>query len=185
MFFLTDSNLEIEPESIQHAYLAILNGDLSSAVTVFKSIPSPRAEWGEVLCQILNGKIIKNPTYFQIRNFLEIDMDFLLKNEKINYVEMLLGSLDYLVKINQEAYKFAARVMFENKLYKASQQYMEKSKHYFYQDPELHFMLAKLYLVYHDYLQADYYIDECLKILPQYYPAKLLKAENAKNLLKN
>ena len=24
-------------------------------------------------------------------------------------------------------------------------------------------------------MQADYYIDECLKILPQYYPAKLLK----------
>ena len=185
MFFFTDNELEFEPDTIQHAYLAILNDDLYAAQNVFQSISSPRADWGCVLCQILRGEIRKSPTYFQIRNFLEIDMDFLLKNEKIDCVEMLLGSLDYLAKINQESYKFAARVMFENKLYKAAQQYMEKSKQYLYQDPELHFMLAKLYIIYHNYLQAEFYIDECLKILPHYYPAKLLKAENAKNLIKN
>ena len=185
MFFFSTNSIDIKPGSIEHAYLTILKDDLDSAIEVFKNIDSPRAKWGIILIQILQGHILITPTFFQIRNFLEIDLDFLLKNEKIDYVEQVLGSLDYLAQINQETYKFVARVMFENHFINAAQKYMEKSKKYFYNDPELHFMLAKLYMKLRNFEHADYYINECIRILPNYYPAKILKEEITKKLDSN
>ncbi len=181
-FFKKDSELTFKPGSIEHAYFAILNDDLVAANQVFRGLDCARSRWGKALLAIINGYIERYPTYFEIRNFLEIDLDFLIKNEKLDYVEQVLGSLELLSKINQEVYKYAARVMFENKLYKASLEYMEKSKNIFYNDPELHFMYSKFYLHYCEYEKADFHINECLKILPEYYPAKLIKQELSKNL---
>lgn len=178
MFFFTKNNeINFGPNSLEHAYLAILEGDLISAQKVFKSIDSPRARWGRVLTDILSGYLKNYPTYFEIRNFLEIDLDFLIKNEKIDYVELVLGSLEVLCEINQETYKYVARVMLENRLYKAAREYLEKSKSVFYNDPELHFLFAKYYITAREYEKADFYLDECLNILPEYYPAKQLQKE--------
>lgn len=183
MFFFTKNNSEtFKPRSIEHAYFAILNNDLLTAAAVFKTIDSPRAKWGEALVEILSGYIEKYPTYFEIRNFLEIDLDFLIKNEKINYVEQVLGALELLSEINQETYKYVARVMFENRLYKASREYLEKSKDIFYNDPELHFMFAKYYIKNREYEKADSHLDECLNILPDYFPAKNLQKEISRYL---
>ena len=89
-FFYNDSsNLQIKPNSIEHAYLAVLDNDLHSARKLFARIDSPRAKWGKVFVSILKGHMQNFPTYFQIRNFFEIDLEFLLKNEKIDYVENL------------------------------------------------------------------------------------------------
>ena len=173
--FDKDSEQTFKTRSIEHAYICILNNDLTSAQAIFESIDSPRARWGIAFIDILRGFLEHYPTYFEIRNFLEIDLDFLIKNEKLEYVEQLLGSLEYLVDVNQEIYKYVARVMYENKLYKASKEYLEKSKKVLYKDPELHFMLAKYYLDFKEYKEANFYIDECLKILPDYFPALQLK----------
>ena len=179
MFFFNNDNenLVFESGGIEHAYLALLNNDLNSAKKIFCSLSSPRARWGKALVDILSGYIEEYPSYFEIRNFLEIDLDFLLKNEKIDYVEQFLGGVDLLAGINNETYKYVARVMYENKLYKVCREYMDKSKNIFYNDPELHFMYAKYYMDFGNYKDADYHIDECLNILPDYYPAKMLKKE--------
>lgn len=179
MFFFYEDIKEVtfKPISIECAYLLILKDDLEGAVKVFEALDSPRAHWGRVLIGILNGYTEIYPAYFEVRNFLEIDLDFLLKNNKISYVEQILGSLDFLSEINQEAYKFAARVMFENKLYNAAKKYLDKSKSIFYKDPELHFMYAKYYISRNEHIKASFHIDECLKILPDYFPAKKLKNE--------
>lgn len=183
MFFFT-KNFEInfKPRSVEHAYFAILNNDLLTAQALFESLDSPRARWGKALTDILLGYIEKYPTYFEIRNFLEIDLDFLIKNEKIEYVELLLGSIELLSDINQETYKYVGRVMFENRLYKAAREFFEKSKNIFYNDPELHFLFAKYYLKTRDYEKADFYLDECLNIIPDYYPAKILQKEISRYL---
>lgn len=181
-FFTNDTNLSFKAGSIEHAYFAILNNDLESALKVFKSLDSPRSKWGVILVGIISGYMEAYPTYFEIRNFLEIDLDFLLKNEKIDYVEQILGALELLVQINQETYKFAARVMFENKLYKAAKEYLDKSKNIFYNDPELHFMLARFYIKTGEYEKSDFHLDECLNLIPDYYPALLLKREIARYL---
>ena len=175
-FFNEDlSHLEIKPNSLHHAYLSILQNDLKSAEIIFSHIDSPRAKWGKVLVSILNGYMSEFPTYFSIRNFLEIDIEFLLKNNKIDYVELCLGALDILSNINQETYKFAARVMLENKLYSSALKYLEQSKQIYYKDPELHFMLAKYYINTNNPKEALFYINECLTLLPDYYPALMIK----------
>lgn len=184
MFFFSDAleNMAIEPMSIEHGYLAILNDDLASSRAVFEKIDSPRGRWGRAFVEILGGYIEHFPSYFEIRNFYEIDLDFLIKNEKFNYVENLLSALKLLTGINQEVYKYTARVLYENKMYNASLEYMEKAKESFYRDPELHFMLAKFYLNSNQLTEANYYIDECLKVVPSYHPALKIKAEISKKL---
>ena len=171
-FFYDDSSsIKIEANSIEHAYLAILNDELDVAVQIFSKIDSPRALWGKILVDILKGYLPEFPTYFQI------DLDMLLKNEKISYVEQVLGSLDILSTINQEIFKYTARVMYVNRLYSAALKYMNKSKKIYYNDAELHFMLAKYYLHVNDYEQALFYTEECLKLIPDYYPAHLMKQQ--------
>lgn len=183
MFFFTkNQDIEFKPGSIEHAYFAILDENLISAQTILESLDSPRAKWGKILVEILLGYIEHYPTYFEIRNFLEIDLDFLIKNEKISYVEQVLGSIKLLADINQESYKYVARVMFENKLFKACREYLEKSKDIFYNDPELHFLYAKYYIKTREYDKADFHLDECLNILPDYFPAKNLQREISRYL---
>ena len=175
-FFYDDcSCIKLIPDSLEHGYLAVLNDDLDVAAKNFSKIDSPRAKWAKILVSILNGVLEEYPTYFQVRNFLEIDLDLLLRNEKIHYVELLLGALEILSTVNQEVYKYAGRVMYVNKLYSAAIKYMNKSKKIYYNDAELHFMLAKYYLHVNDCELALFYIDECLKLIPDYYPAHLLK----------
>ena len=79
-FFSRDSDIFFKPGSIEHGYFAILDDDLETAAGVFENIDSPRAKWGKVLVSILKGYMNIYPTYFEIRNFLEIDLDFLIKN---------------------------------------------------------------------------------------------------------
>lgn len=181
-FFSKNEEYNFKTGSVEHAYLALLGDDLKTARLLFKSIDSPRAIWGKALVDILTGYIENYPTYFEIRNFLEIDLDFFIKNEKINYVEMVLGALEVLIEINQESYKYVARVMFENRLYQAAREYLEKSKNIFYNDPELHFLFAKYYIKTREYENADAHLEECLNILPDYYPAKCLQKEISRYL---
>ena len=114
---------------------------------------------------------------------MEIDLDFLIKNEKLDYVEQLLGALEIFSTINQESFKFAARVMFENNLFSAAFNYMQKSKEIYYNDPELHFMLARYYINVHDYEKAYLHIKECLNLIPDYYPALQYKQKIEEMLL--
>ena len=182
-FYPNCSDIKIIPNSLEHAYLCLLNNDLSSAKVIFSKIDNPRGIWGTILVSILEGYMEIFPTYFQIRNFLEIDLDFLLKNEKLDYIEQLLGALDIFADINQESYKFAARVMFENNLLSAAFNYMQKSKDIYYNDAELHFMLMRYYLKVHDFEQAYFHANECLQLIPDYYPALVMKQKIEENYL--
>ncbi len=181
MFFFDDkvTNSTFKARSIEHAYLAILNDDLETANAIFESLDSPRAHWGRALTSILSGCIEYYPTYFEIRNFYEIDLDFIIKNQKLDYIEKLLNSLEILSQYNQEVYKYTARVMYENKMYNSALEYMEKSKDLLFKDPELHFMAAKFYYSMQNFEQANYCLEECLKIIPSYFPAIKMKEDIA------
>lgn len=176
-FFFGESIItpNIYPGSLGHAYLCILSDELDSAYKIFTNNDSPRGIWGCTFVTVLQGYMTKQPTYFGIRNFFEIDLDFLLKNNKINYVEQCLGALEIFAAINQETYKFAARVMLENHLITSALKYLEKSKQIFYNDAEMHFMYAKYYMEIGNYIDAYFYVNECLKLLPSYYPAIVMK----------
>lgn len=173
--FFDREPIDILPCSVELAYLNLLEKKLDDAEQIFYKIDSPRANWGKVLVSILKGQVIRYPTYFQVRNFYEIDLDFFIKNESIDYVESLLGALEFLVNINHEVYKYAARVMYANKLFSIAFDYMNKSKAVNYNDAELHFMLSKYYYENKNYKFAFYSINECLNLIPDYYPAHILK----------
>ena len=46
------------------------------------------------------------------------------------------------------------------------------AKDYFYQDPELHYILSEYFFNNNDYSEAKKYAQSCLDILPEYFPAK-------------
>lgn len=178
MYFFSNNNEHLfKIYEIEQAYLSIIGEDLDVAYKLFKKNDSPRGLWGRALVSILNGYVEIFPTYFQIRNFLEIDLDFLLKNKKIDYVEMLLGASNILIDTNQETYKYIARALFANEYYESAKEYLEKSKNILYNDPEMHFLLSKYYILVKDYLNANLSLDKCLKYVPDYYPAKKLQEE--------
>jgi len=176
MFFFYDNENEpiFKVNSIESAYLLLLNDELSSASEIFTIIDSPRSRWGKSLTEIISGYLKNYPTYFGIRNFLEIDLELLLRNNKIDYVEQVLGSLSILAEINTETYKYVSRVLMINNLYKAAEKYLMLAKNTMYNDPELHYLMTNYYLYNNDYKEADKCIKECLRILPDYYPALLL-----------
>ena len=182
IFCKTNNVSDCGHDYIRDAYSELLNDNLKKAEFLFKKTDSPRAHWGISLIQIINGYIERYPSYFEIRNFLEIDLDFLLKNNKNDYVKRVFNSVDLLENINQETYKYCARVLYENKLYDKSLEYLKKSAEVFYNDPELHVLFAKYYLNTGEYNLSNWYLDECIKICPDYFPAKKMKSQILKYL---
>ena len=173
LFFFYDdcAKLKILPNSIEHAYMLVLQNDLSTALEVISKLESPRAKWCKILISILNGYMEEYPTYFQIRNFLEIDLDLFIKNKRIDYVENILGASEILITINIETYKYIARVMYENSLEPIALQYMNKSRLVYYNDAELHFLYSKYYYKLGEFKQSIFYLKECLRLIPDYCPA--------------
>ncbi|MBE7712367.1 MAG: hypothetical protein E7Z87_01335 [Cyanobacteria bacterium SIG26] len=137
-----------------------------------------RAHWGLFLLQLIKGDIKSYPTYFEIRNFLELDIDILITYCKGEYVEKIANYADFMAHYNPECYKFLGRVLWANNLMPASMFFLQRAWDTFYQDPELHYMLA--YIYYHnnkDIVACRKALDACLNMLPEYAPAKKLSSK--------
>ena len=57
-----------------------------------------------------------------------------------------------------------------------------KESDVYYNDIELHFLMAKFYIKNNQYNKANFHIDECLNLLPDYFPAHKIKREISKHL---
>ena len=117
------------------------------------------------------------PTYFQLRNFLEIDINILIQNAKGKYVQNILGYAPFMSEINPETYKFIGRVFYHNGLKKESKILFEYAKDTFFNDPELHVLISQLYLEEGNKTKALHYAKVSQKILPGYYPAIALEEQ--------
>ncbi len=162
---------------VEAAYCCIILDRLDRAKELFSKVKDVdiRANWGLLLIQLLQGDIMSFPTYFEVRNFLEIDLDILILYCKENYVEKIIRYADFLAYYNPECYKFIGRVFWANNLMPASMFFLRRAKDKFYSDPELHYLLA--YIYYHndkDKTKALKACQTCLEILPDYAPAKAL-----------
>ena len=136
-----------------------------------------RAHWGLFLLQLLSGKISKQPTYFEVRNFLEIDLNILILYCKGDYVERIIRYADFMAFYNPECYKFIGRAFWANDLIPAAMFFLRRAKDKLYNDPELHYLLAYIYYSKeNDMAKSIKALETCLNILPKYAPAsKLLK----------
>lgn len=156
----------------------MLLGDLNTARNEFTKIENIdfRANWANKLIQFILNNITVMPTYFQIRNFLEIDLNLLLQAKQPQFIENIINGADLFYSINPESYKFISRVMFNNDFIDVSLYYLKKAKDKFYCDPEMHMMLANCYLKQGETILAKSSIKNCLEILPEYFPA--IKLQN-------
>lgn len=158
---------------LEAGYCYLVEGNLSKAQDAFESIieDDPRAHWAVSMLQMLNGNVVQDPTYFEIRNFLEIDLDIFIKHYKGDYVEQIIRYCDFLEYFNPESYKFFGRVFWANNMLPASLFFLRKARDKFYNDPELHYLMA--YIAYNDNKveQCKKSLESCLSILPTYFPA--------------
>lgn len=161
---------------IEYGYCKLLEGDYNAAKMVFAKAYDYdfRANWAKKLIQFIEGQVYNMPSYFQIRNFLEIDLNLLIKAQKPDMVENIINGADLFYSVNQESYKFIARVMLFNDFDTIALHYLNKAKDKFYYDPEMHLMMANCYQRRGETKLAKLSANTCLSILPSYTPAKKL-----------
>ena len=165
---------------VEAGYCCIVLDELDKAKELFQKVQEvdTRAKWGLILLQMIKGDILTFPTYFQIRNFLELDLSILILYCKGEYVEKIIRYADFMAYYNPECYKFIGRAFWANNLMSAAMFFLRRAKDKFYQDPELHYLLA--YIFYHNDRNIDLAkkaLGACLGILPEYAPAKKLYAQ--------
>ncbi len=166
-------------------YCYIVLDELDKAKKMFeKSVGSDiRAHWGLFILQLIKGEISGHPTYFEVRNFLELDLNIFILYCKSKYIEQIIRYSDFMAFYNPECYKFIARAFWANNLIPAAMFFLGKAKDKFYNDPELHYLLA--YIHYYEEHNIDLCkksLHTCLEILPLYAPAiNLLKIAESKS----
>ena len=133
-----------------------------------------RGHWGLFLLQMIDEKISIAPTYFEVRNFLEIDLDIFITYCKGDIVQQIVKFADYMAFYNLECYKFIGRAFWAHNIMPASSFFLDKAKDNLYNDPELHYLLAYIHYTNKDIKKCKKEIDICLSILPHYAPALML-----------
>ncbi len=170
---------EFNNYKLEQAYCEIVLDNLAKARQLFEEIENQdaRAHWGLVMLECIKGNISRYPTYFELRNFLEIDLNILITYCKGNYVEKLVRYADFMFTINPETHKFIGRAFLNNNMKPQAMFFLKRAKDYFYHDPELHYMLAYIYKEDGDVELSKKSAETCLEILPNYAPAKALLKE--------
>ncbi len=168
---------------LEYAYSLLLDDNLTQAKQIFESLKEKdiRAHWACCLISFIEGEISEYPTYFEIRNFFEIDLNILISYYKGDYVEKILRYADFLFSVNPETYKFIGRVLYNNNMESQALFFLERAKCYFFHDPELHFLLGYIYYKKNDLLIAEKSLKDCLYVLPKYFPAEDLLDKILKN----
>lgn len=170
--YFYNNNYELE-----YGYTLVLLGKLREAKLVFQSVDSLRANWMIKLIPILQGGIINYPSFFQVRNFLEIDMTMFFKAKKDDYINNILSASDIFQNINNESYKFIGRALLKNGCPEIAKFYLDKSLENYYNDVELHYLFVEYYMSMNDPRNAMRAVENCLKINSDYYPAQKTKDE--------
>lgn len=134
-----------------------------------------RGHWGLMLLQMIEEKISMSPTYFEVRNFLEADLDIFMTYCKGDIVQQIIKYADFMAFYNMECYKFIGRAFWAHNFMTPAMYFLQKAQDNLYKDPELHYLLAYIYYTNKDIKNCTREIDICLEILPQYAPAMMLK----------
>ncbi len=160
----------------ESGYCLLMQGDLYNAKRLWDKLDDskPIYLWGKSLIGFIEKKPEQLPTYFQIRNFLEQDLDALLTANLTTYAENLINSIDILAQINSESYKYMARVLYNHKYYDISKNFLEQSKDIYYKDPETHFLIAKIHMEKNETENAKTALNTAISVNEDYFPARNL-----------
>lgn len=158
---------------LELAYFRLYHQEPMLAYKLFMSLAESdiRAHWGAFLASICAKKISGYPSYLELRNFFEIDLNIMFAYYLGDYIEEICNYSDWLVTINSEVYKYIGRVFFKNNYMNLGFYFLKRALDYFYNDPELHYLLAEYHLTNEEKDEALKYAKSCLKVLPEYFPA--------------
>jgi len=160
----------------EEGYCHFYDGNKSLADTVWIS---PLIQWAKLFSGYIERKRNGFPTFFQIRNFYENDLDMLLLNGFEDYAENLIDSIQFFEDINPEIYKFTARALYNHKYYDFADKFLSVAKKYGEEDSELYVLDAKNNIAQKRYYSAVKSLEKSLDISKDYCPAKIL-FENVK-----
>lgn len=163
---------------IEAAYCNIVLDNFERAKHYFETAREKdiRGHWGLFVLQMIEGDISMPPTYFEIRNFLELDLDIFMTYCKGDIVQQIINYSDYMEFYNPECYKFIGRAFWAHGYLPAAMFFLKKAKERLYNDPELHYLLGYIYYTNKDFVNSKKSLQTCIEILPDYNPAvKLLE----------
>lgn len=164
---------------LEYAYALVLEDNTCEALKLLEKIFQfdTRADWLKKIIPIItNSNIEVNPSFSQVKNFLEIDLSIFIKNEKIEYITNILNKKDYFYSLCRESYKFIGRALFYCELKDLAFKFYVEAKKNFYLDPELHYLLALYYYDINDIKLCIKHSKICLEMVPEYTPAiKIIK----------
>ncbi len=160
--------------TVGEAYCKFLSGETEQAKVILNLIKgsSSFAEWLLSLISIIENKNFKAPTYFQIRNYYEQDLEMLFKYDRKSYIKKIMENQKYLEKYNKEIYKYSARVLKNNRYNEIAKNMLQKSLDIFYNDPETHYMLGEIYEEENKYKEAISEYKKANEPTGEYIPAK-------------
>lgn len=166
-------------------YCEFAKGNLDKAKYIWEKsqIDSPAINWGYSIINLINKTIPFKLSYFQIRNFLERDIDILLENNHIGYVNNILDAEKILYKFNSESYKYLGRVLLHACYFDLAYEFLLKARDICYADPEVHVLIAEYFLFNIEKEKGIAVLEEAVKLNPDYFPAKSL-LESEKEMLK-
>ena len=162
---------------LEAGYCEMIADNLDAAKRLFAIVKDIdiRAHWGLYLVSMIQRNANICPTYFELRNFLEPDLNILITYCKGEYVRNILDYTHFMSKINPEIFKFIGRVFYKNGLKDEAGYLFHLAKDSFYNDPELHYLIACMYLDSGNKQMALHYAKTCQKVLPEYFPAVKLE----------
>ncbi len=133
---------------LEVAYCELFLGNLDKAKQIISTFSkeSPAHEWINSFVQIIETDLVDMPTFLQIRNFFEMDLNNLFLCGNKEWIENVINHVPLLASINSEIFKLAARVLKNNEQYGLAKKFLKKSLDICFYDSETHFMLAQIYL---------------------------------------
>ena len=168
------------------SYVRFLQGNIEEARILLLLIKetSPVTKWLMFLINFLYDNKFQEPTYFQIRNFYEQDLEMMFLYEQSKIINELLKRNNFLSNYNREIYKYSARVLHNNEYTEQAKILLKKSLEICYKDPETHFLMGEIYEKTNEIDNAKLAYQKALDACPDYMPAKL-KINNLSNWLYN
>ena len=160
---------------LETAYCEIYLGHLYRAKKLISALKkeSPAEEWIISFVQMIDANLVNMPSFLQIRNFFEIDLNNLFLSGQKEWVENVINYVPILATVNSEVFKLAARVLKNNSQNDLAKTFLNKSLDIYFQDSETHFMLAEIYLKENDTEKAKKHLNYACEN-GGYFPAEKL-----------
>lgn len=167
-------NFEKANSIIGCAYCKLLKTEAESALSMLLPIKnsSTAVNWLISLIKLLKDDMSYPPSYMQIRNFYEQDLNLFFLYKLESYINKILQNIKFFECFNKEIYKYNARVLLNYGYVLLAKEYIKQSIDIYYKDPETHFILGEIYLKTGQRKKAKKEFEISNMVNNEYIPAK-------------